>query len=157
MYKFLTKNGQALAFGLGILIAALFLITATVNIGSFNSLPDEEKFTTSIFDVGLQGSIALVIIALVLTIVFAIYQTATNLRASLFGILGLIAIVVIFFIAYSSASGEATGAMARAVENYGGMTANELKIVGGGITTAIVMAALAVVAIVISEIINLFK
>lgn len=157
MYKFLTKNGQALAFGLGILIAALFLITATANIGSFNSLPDEEKFTTSIFDVGLQGSIALVIIALVLTIVFAIYQTATNLRASLFGILGLIAIVVIFFIAYSSASGEATGAMARAVENYGGMTANELKIVGGGITTAIVMAALAVVAIVISEIINLFK
>ncbi len=157
MYKFLTKNGQALAFGLGILVTVVFLVTASSNLTSFNSLPDEEKFTTSIFDVGLKGSIALAVTALILTIVFAIYQTATNLRASIFGILGLVVIVAVFFIAYSSASGEATGAMARAVDNYGGMTANELKIVGGGITTAMVLAGLAVVSIVISEIINLFK
>jgi membrane protease YdiL (CAAX protease family) len=157
MYKFLTKNGQALAFGLGIIIAALFLITATSNLGSFNSLPDEEKFTTSIFDLGLMGAIALIIIALILTILFAIFQTATNFRSSIFGILGLVAIVVIFFIAYSSASSEATGSIAEAADKAGGVSPNELKIIGGGITTALVLAGIAVVSIVITEIINLFK
>lgn len=157
MYKFLTKNGQAVAFGLGLIVAALFIIVAISGQESFNSLPDEEKYTTSIFDIGLAGSLAMAVIALLLTVGFAIFQTATNFRSSILGIIALVGLVAIFFIAYSTASGEATGVLAKAAEGAGGITPNEMKIIGGGITTALILAGLAVAGIVISEIINFFK
>lgn len=157
MYKFLTKNGQAIAFVAGLVITVIFLLIAISGMSSFNALDKEQQFTTSIFDFGLMGAIALTIVAAIATVLFALMQIAGNFRSSLAGILGVLLIVVIFIVGYSTASGEVTSDIARAVENAGGVSANNLKIIGGGITTALVMLGLATFAFVGSEIRNFFK
>ena len=45
MYKFLTKNGQLIAFGLGALITIIFLGVALSGMDEFNSLGFDEKRT----------------------------------------------------------------------------------------------------------------
>ena len=46
MYKFLSSNGQVLAFGLGALLSVLFLVSWLGGQESLNALPDDEKFKT---------------------------------------------------------------------------------------------------------------
>ncbi len=157
MYKFLTKNGQALSFGTGLAITVLFLLIATAGLSKFNALPKEEQLSTTIFDFGLMGALALVVVATIATIGFAVLQIASNLRSSLMGILGVVALVVIFLISYATASGEATGAIARAAENAGGLTAGNLKFIGASITTALILLGLAALIFIVSEIRNFFK
>ncbi len=157
MYKFLTKNGQAVAFIGGLVITVFFFLIAINGMNKFNALPKEEQFTTSIFDFGLMGAIALIVVAAVATIAFALLQIFGNLRSSLAGIIGVVAMVGIFLVSYATASGEVTSDIARAVENAGGVSANNLKIIGGGITTALIMLGLATLAFVGSEIRNFFK
>ena len=53
MYKFLAKNGQALAFGVGCLITVIFFAIAAGGLEEFSALPIEEQRKTNIFDFGL--------------------------------------------------------------------------------------------------------
>ena len=58
MYKFLSKRGQLIGFGLGVLVVAIFLLTAVPN------APEVEKeYSTTAFDVGLYLTIGLIIVA----------------------------------------------------------------------------------------------
>lgn len=157
MYKFLTKNGQLFSFSLGLAITAIFFLIAINGMERFNAMPKEEQFTTTIFNFGLVGALALVALAAVATIVFAAVQMAGNLRNSLWGIVGALAIVGIFFVSYAMADGEATGAIKRAADNAGGVSANNLKIIGGAITTSLILLAAATLTFVVSEIRNIFK
>ena len=99
MYKFLTKNGQTLAFGLGILLTVLTLIILFSGLGEFESLSDEQKAQTGIFNFGLQASIALVILGFIAMVGFGLYQVATNIKGSLKGIIGFVLLIVIFLVA----------------------------------------------------------
>ncbi len=157
MYNFLVRNGQLVAFLLGVVITIVFLISVFSGVGEFNMLADEEQVTTTIFDFGLYATIALIILTAFSMLAFGLFQVASNFKASLKGIIGLAVLVVIFFVAYGAASGTATGAVAEAADKSGGMSEGSLRFVGGAITTSLILVGLAGAAFVLSEIRNIFK
>jgi len=157
MYKFLTKNGQAIAFIAGLVITGIFFLIALGGMEAFNALSKEDQYNSSIFDFGLYGAIAFTVIAALATLAFAILQIAGNIRNSVAGIIGILVLIGVFIVSYAMASGEVTGDIARAVENAGGISTNNLKLIGGGITTALILLGLATLTFVGSEIRNFFK
>jgi len=157
MYNFLVRNGQLVAFLLGVVITVIFLISVFSGIGEFNMLAEEEQLSTTIFDFGLKATIVLIVITAIAMLLFGIYHVATNFRSSLKGIIGLVVLVIVFFVTYSAASGEASGAVAEAAEKAGGLTAGNLKFISGAITTALILIGLAAASFVLSEIRNIFK
>jgi hypothetical protein len=157
MYNFLVKNGQLVAFLLGVVITVVFLISVFSGIGEFNMLAEEEQLSTTIFDFGLKATVVLIIVTAISMLLFGIYQVATNFRSSLKGIIGLVVLIIVFFVTYSAASGEASGAVAEAADKAGGLTPGNLKFISGAITTALILIALAAASFVLSEIRNIFK
>jgi hypothetical protein len=161
MYKFLTKNGQTMAFGLGVLITVIFLISVVSNMGEFTAMAEEKQVETSIFDVGLYGAIALTIIAAVAMVVFGLFQVITSFKSSMKGILGFVALLVVFFVSYSMTETDVTPYIQGAIDKFeqGGavFTDENLKFISGGISTTLVLVVVAAAAFVISEITNLFK
>ncbi len=157
MYNFLVRNGQLVAFLLGVIITVIFLVSVFTGIGQFNMLPEEEQNSTTIFDFGLKATIVLIIVTAFAMLAFGIFQVATNFKSSLKGIIGLVVLVVVFFVTYSAASDEATGAVAEAADKAGGLTAGNLKFISGAITTALILIAVAAASFLLSEIRNLFK
>lgn len=156
MYKFLTKNGQLIAFGVGLLITLIFLGTAFAGMDSFNAMEEEVRGTSNIFNVGITGALILTIICGVAMLGFGILQVATNFKSSTKGLIGLAVIVIIFFIAYSGASYEETGPVHKSLVDMG-VSQGANKGIVGGIVTACVLSVVALVAFIASEIINFFK
>lgn len=157
MYKFLAKNGQALAFGVGTLITVIFFAIAAGGLEEFSALPIEEQRQTTIFDFGLVASLALTVLSVVLLVVFGVYQVATNFKESALGLVALLVLGGIYFVAMAMAPGEVTGVMAATVEKVGGVSPGALKFIGGSITTSLIISAVAIGAFVLSEIRNFFK
>lgn len=156
MYKFLSKNGQLLAFGAGAVVSALFFISWLAGMEGFTALPDDKKYTTGIFDAGLLGSVGLLIVALLLLVYFAIVQTASSFKESAKGLMGIGALIVIFLIAWATSSEEPTGIVKDAAIKMGTSGAT-IKMIGAGLTTMIVMSVITFVAFIGSEIRNFFK
>ena len=161
MYNFLTKNGQSLAFGLGTVIVVLFLVNIFTGLSTFEALPEDQQDSTGIFNFGLSSAIALVIIAAIAMLLFGVFHVATNFKASRKGIIGLVVLAIIFFVSYTTDSGEVTSFIQPAVDKFkatgGVITADNLKFISGGITTVGVLMGIAVAAFVIAEIRNFFK
>lgn len=161
MYKFLTKNGQVLAFGLGVLITVIFLGSVLSGVGEFSTQTEEMQDQTSIFNFGLTGAIALAIIAALAMVGFGLFQVLTDFRGSLKGILGFGVLLVIFFVTYSMASGEASPYIQGAIDKFeaagADFTTGNLKFISGGISTAVALVVIAAAAFILAEIRNLFK
>lgn len=156
MYKLLTKNGQLFAFGLGAIITLLFLVMIFTGLEDFNLLDDTTRIDSNIFNFGMYAGIALVIICALAMLIFGIIQIAANPKGSLIGILGLIAMVVVFFIARSVGTGESGPDLVVAMSENGVSEAVGSNISGAILLTALV-GGLAIAALVISEIRNFFK
>ncbi len=161
MYKFLTKNGQTLAFGLGALVILIFLATVVMGAGDFSALPDEEKYQTGIFNFGLVGAIVLVILTLIILVAFGVLHIFDDFKGSIKGLIGFGILALVFIIAYSTASGEPSpyikNAMDKWAESGSIITPNNLKFISGGITTAVVLVFGAGLAFIFSEVRNFFK
>lgn len=156
MYKILTKHGQLAAFGLGLLVIIIFMVSVMSGIEGFDALSKEDQYATSIFDMGIWLTLALFVICTVAAVLFAIYQMVTNPKAALKGIVALVVIAVIFGVLYSMSAAETTGPVAEAVEEFG-LTENQSKMVSAGIKSTLLLGGVAVAAFIISEIRNLFK
>ena len=156
MYKFLAKNGQALAFGLGILVTAIFLLMALPNTDLIDT---ENPQNVNIFNFGLQATIALIIIAALAMILFGLFQVISTFRTSWKGILGFAILIVIFIVAYSTANSSLANEVQaiQAAAADAGVTDANLKFIGGSIITLLILVIVAVAAFVIFEIINFFK
>ena len=162
MYKFLTKNGQTVAFLLGVAIVVIFLLSVIGGMSTFDGLAKEDQYESTIFNFGLSGAIALVVIAAIAMVLFGLYQVVTNLKGSLMGIIGTAVLAGIFLVGYSMASGAVDPFIEGAVTKFreagnGEISESNLKFIGGGISTVGVLLAIAVGAFVISEIRNFFK
>lgn len=161
MYKFLTKNGQTLAFGLGVIITVVFLATVLSNVGEFTMMEEEKQDKTTIFNFGLYGAIALTFIAAIAMALFGIYHVVADFKGSIKGILGFAVLLVVFFVAYSTATTDVSPYIQGAIENFekGGaeFTGQNMKFISGGITTTLVLLAVAALAFIVSEVTNLFK
>jgi len=156
MYKFLAKNGQVLAFGLGALLSVLFLISWLGGQESLNALPDDEKFKTGIFDVGILGATFFVALATLILIGFAIVQIATDFKRSIKGIIAVAVLIAVFVIAYSTSTPDKTGIVGAAAAKMG-VSDNTQKLIGGGLTTFYILLGLTFLGLIASEIRNFFK
>lgn len=162
MYNFLVKNGQMLAFGLGVIIVIVFLLSVLPGVGDFGDLAKEDQYKTGIFNSGLWGAIILTIVSAAAMILFGLFQILTDLKGSVKGLIGFGALILIFVIAFSMDSGTATPYIQGAIDKFEGagngiISAGNLKFISGGITTAGALVAIAALAFVLSEIRNLFK
>jgi hypothetical protein len=157
MYKFLAKNGQAAAFGVGTLITVIFFVIAFAGLEDFSALPIEEQRKTSIFDFGLYASLALTALSVLLLVAFGIIQVASNFKDSVKGLAALFVLIAVYVVSIVMAPGDVSGAMAAAVERVGGVSPIALKFIGGSITTSLIISVVAIAAFVFSEIRNFFK
>ncbi len=148
MYNFLVKNGQLVAFGVGILITVLFLGSVIGGISDFEMMPEEEQVNSTIFNIGLSGAMVLTVVAAIAMLVFGLIQVFTNLKGSVKGLLGAGVLLVLFFIGYSAAGGNC---------NEEGMSEATCQMIGGGIITALALVTISALAFVVSEVSNFFK
>lgn len=156
MYKLLSSKGQVIAFGLGALLSVLFLVSWLGGQESLNALPDDEKFKTGIFDVGLLGTAALVILAAIAVVGFGLYHTASDFKKSLKSIIGVVVLIAVFIIAYSTSTPDKSGIVGDAAVKMN-VSDNTQKLIGGGLTTMYIMMGLSLLALAASEVRNIFK
>lgn len=164
MYQFLTKNGQVLAFGIGVVLIVIFLAMSVSGAGDYNfeTITDAEMRDVTIFDFGIWASIILTIGAALALVLFGVYHVVTDIKGSGKGLLGLLGLVAVYVIAYVLAPGEAgsaqlQGAIDKFAESGNGViTAGNLKFIGGSITTSLILVGVAVLAM-ISSVVNIFK
>ena len=168
MYSFLNKYGQALAFGIGVLITIVFLASIFSADDTTRELllandKSPEAYETGIFDFGIYISLILTALAFVVAVIFGVTQMASNPKGSIKGIAGLVVLLLILFIGYSMASGEVNDPeIANAIEKFetsqdSEITAGNLKFISGSIVTALVMIGLAVLTLIVFGIRGLFK
>jgi hypothetical protein len=170
MYAFLNKYGQALAFGIGVLVVAIFLI------GIFSGDPAEmdllnsesagaEKYDTGVFDFGIGISLLLTGLAFVVALIFGIAQFASDPKGSLKGLIGLAVLGIIVFLGYSTANGDIaqeTPEIQNAINKFmdsqeTDFTSGNLKFISGAILAALVMIGLSIASLVIFGLRSLFK
>ncbi len=160
MYKFLTKNGQLIAFGIGALITVIFLGVAFSGLDEFNSLVSMKKgHESNIFNFGISASIFLIVLCFILMLVFGVYQVAIHFKSSAKGLIGFGVIILIFIIASNmipSSMEEIPQYVAGPMEKYE-VSLSNYGLISGGIMTAIVLGVGAVLAFIGSEILNFFK
>jgi hypothetical protein len=157
MYKFLSKNGQMLAFGLGLVLTVVFFISVFGGIEEFNLMPEETQAETSIFNIGIWAAIVLAVLCVIASIAFGLFQMITNPKGALIGIIGIagLAVVVLAFYFGMDADGGSAGVVAAMEENA--ITVNQSKMINAGLGTALVLGFGAIAAFVLSEIYNIFK
>jgi len=165
MYKFLLKNGQTVALGLGILVIAIFLISVITGLSGagydmstdLNKLTAEQKDGITFFNSGLMLTVIMVIAAFALALVVfgAIDLIKFPKSAMKFG-LGLIGLLVIFGILYSTSDAETAGRLGRLIESND-ISDTTSKMISGGIWTTLGLAGVAVLAMILGELRNAFK
>jgi len=153
MYNFLSKNGQLIAFVVGVIIVIAFWVAAFAGINSFSGTPTEEQlFGSSAFDIGLRGAWWLAIIAFILMLVFIVRSVIMNPKGSLPLIIAALAILGLFFVF----KGMDAGTVTRSMEKYR-VSAAEGGIVSGGLWVAILMFFGAWIVLILSEVRGIFR
>lgn len=163
MYNFLSKNGQAVAFSVGVVLVLIFLATAVPGAGDyyFDTMSDEEIYKVNAFNFGIFIAIALAVICAAGMLLFGLFQILTNLKGSVKGIIGLVVIGILMFAFYSMSSGTADHPTIQgAIENYTTsaegreITAGNLKWMGSAIRMGLLMSLIAFVALIVMPIIS---
>ena len=163
MYNFLSKNGQLVAFLLGVVLVVIFLAIAVPGAGDyyFDSMDDAEIFGVNVFNFGILAAIALSVICAAGILLFGLFHVASNPKGSIKGILGVLVIAALMFLFYTMASGSADHYTIKgAIENYETsaegrfISEGNLKWIGSAIRMGLLMAGLAFAALVIMQIIS---
>ncbi len=156
MYKFLTKNGQLLAFGLGTLLTIIFYVSVSSGLEEFTELDlakDPARFDTTIFNFGLMTARILTIVAGLIALVFGLYHTVTNPKGALKFVIGIAVFALIFFGSYSMSEGAVKESWA---EKFA-ITPDISKFVEGSITATIALLGIAILIFILGEVRNFFK
>jgi hypothetical protein len=158
MYNLLTRNGQTIAFGVGLIIAIIMVAIISSGVGEWSLIGENDmaRYETSIFNFGMYAAFALMFLAALAALVFGVVQLASSPKGAMKGIIGLVAVVVLFFIIYSAADPD-PAMLERMAESEFVVNEGQSKAITGAIWTAIILAGGAIVATAISEIINFFK
>jgi F0F1-type ATP synthase assembly protein I len=160
MYKFLTKYGQLLAVGVSVVVVAIFLITSFVGLSNagYTTSTDLIDYTKEIsfFNTGLYLTIALLVIAALAWILFALYQLISNPKESIKFLFGGLAIVIVFVIFYFVANTEVSGKMAELVSKFN-ITEGVNRLITAGLNTTAILAGLSILVMLVSEFVNIFK
>lgn len=156
MYEFLSKRGSIIALIVSLVIVVIFFVMVGSGAEALESTPkDQYKYVTT-FDFGLYATFVLLIICIATVVLFSIYHIFTNFKRSLGSILGLTAVVILFFILYSMAEPAGSEKLSLLMQKFD-VSDSLGKAISGGLWTTIIMGGLALVSIVLAEIWNAFK
>ena len=156
MYKFLTKHGTGVAFGLGLLVTVIGLISIISGMSSYNMLTEEDRVTTGIFDAALFSTFILLIVTVIVALGFGLLQLVSTPRSAIRFLAAVALIVLLGFLFYSLSDVETSGKVYEKIRD-GELTGGMSKILTGALWTTIALSVIAVLGIVVSEIRNLFK
>lgn len=159
MYKFLLKYGQLLAVLLSVLVVGVFYGVAIVGMNNAGYTSDDlltHKSEVTFFDAGLYLTFALCALAVFVWVFFAIYQIAKNPKESAKFIFGGIALAGVFLLFYFLTNTEVSGKMADLVSRLN-ITDTVQRIISGGLNTSYILAAVAILVMIGTEFINIFK
>ena len=158
MYTFLTRNGQTIAFGIGLLLVIVTIAAIFGGVDEWSLIPDDDfsRYDTTIFNAGMYGAILLIVLCAAAALLFGVFQLATNFKGAIKGIIGLVAIVVLFYIIKGTADPSLDGLNLND-DIAGALDAGQSTFITGAIATALILAAIAVVATAVSEVINFFR
>ena len=135
--------------GVSIVLVALFYFGKVVP-GTEGTNMEEPVITGKI----LVWAAILVIITAGLALIFPIINLVTNIKSAKKGLFTLLGVAVLIFIAYTLASNEVLSIPGyNGTDNIPGI----LKLAGTGLFTTYILAGLAVLSILYSEIANYFK
>ncbi len=158
MYTFLTRNGQTVAFGLGLAVTIIMLAIIFSGVNDFESIPETDalRYDTTIFNFGMYAALLLGVIGALAAIGFGIYQFATDPKGALKGMLGLAAVIVLLLVLYATADPDTSMLAAQAKDGFF-VTEGQSKFITGAIATSLIMAGGAILALAISEVLSFFR
>lgn len=162
MYNFLSKNGQLVAFLVGVVLVGIFLIMAVSGAGDyyFEQMEDSEIFKVTIFDFGIVAAVVLTIICAVGMLFFGVFQIVSNFRGSMTGIIGVAVIAILMIVFFNISSGDVDHpTIERSIEKIvesGGEepSSGVLKWIGSGLRMGILMSVLALLLMVVMPLIS---
>ena len=155
MYNFLSKNGQLLAFILGLVITAIFMFSVFSGLDTFNALAEDQRGTTNIFNFGLYAAAGLTAFAAFAAVVASLFQTLSNPKGALKGLVGMAAIAGLYFVGKSFAGADSSG-VTRVIKEFA-VTPGQSGWIDGAIGGGLALLGIAVAVFVISELLNFFK
>lgn len=156
LYNLLTKRGQLFAFLLGLIIVLIFFLNVTANADAFEMMSDEDQKTATLFDFGLKTTIFLIILNAVVAVLFGLWFLVKEPKRSIKMIIGFAVVLLIGFIAYSSADPGFDGPLLLTLERFE-ISEGVSKLISAGLSTTLILGGLAALAIVVGEVINIFK
>lgn len=101
---------------------------------------------------GLYAAYILVVLGLLLAIVLPLISAFSNPRALIGGAVGIVAIVIVFFIGWSLSGNEVVPAYAN-----NNITETSSKFIGGALITMYILIGLAVLTIIFTEVSKIFR
>ncbi len=144
MYNFLVKNGQLVAFGLGLLVTIIFFFGAVSG-----DSPDR-------FNFGLSMAILLAVLCAIGMVVFGLYHMATDIKGSIKGIITFVVLLVLFGLLYATAKADGSASLMATLEEFN-VSPGVSKFISAAIKTTLALAAVAVLSFIFSEVRNFFK
>jgi len=161
MYNFLVKNGTAVAMIVGSVLTLLFIVTTFMGLSSAGYdtssdllLGDYKSITA--FNFGLTISVFLSILALIIMLLAIILDLIKNRKTSGKMILGVVALFVIFFVLYTTATFDVGGKWDTLNAEFG-VGEGASKFITAGIWTTGVLMVVSILAILVSEVRNFFR
>ena len=157
MYNFLTKNGTMVAFGLGLLVVAIFYLAVFPGLETFNAVAEGDQPTSAegdIFLPGIYATVALIVIAFAAWLLFGLFHAASDPKGALKGIIGIAVLVGIFFILYSIADPYN---ISKPIMEEFDISEGISKFVGASIGLTLVLMAGAVLAFIVGSIARFFR
>ena len=104
-------------------------------------------------DFAIYTAYILILICAVTAVVFGIIHLARDPKQALWSLLGVVIVSVVFGISYSISSGDFTFATMDRID----ISPGGIKLVGAGLITFYLLAAITIIAAVVGEVVNFFK
>ena len=115
-----------------------------------------------LINIGLYGAFALIVIAALAAIVMNLINSLSNPKSLIKSGIGVVALVVVFFISYSIAPTEFDNVSREAfiladIDVDAASTGKTYKLVGGAMTTTLVLFVLAIVGLIYSSVAKMIR
>lgn len=163
MYSFLSRKGTMVAFALGAIITLIFIAVVMSESESLASFSDDKAGLDALkakhldlFNVGIYSAVGLSILTLIVAVGFGLIQMLSDIKGSLKMLIGVAALIVLYLVFSNTAVYETSGPLAETLKDFN-ITEGINKMVSGGIKTTLAAGLIAVLALIVLEIYNLFK
>ncbi len=169
MYSFLSRYGQLIALGIGVFITLVFFIIIGANNSYIESLADMKRLEynaalsqTSIFDFGLYGTFALIILTTLAVLAFGVLGIVTDIKGSMKSLIGFGALILIFVISYfvagSMGDSDSVLAVIEKMATRGQIiTPGISNFISASLITTLILGGITTLGAIVSAIWNLFR